>query len=343
MSKNKKKNKKGMSPETKGKIALGFKTLISNDACIQVGREWHWYLPVIFAILSVIIALVPSFTINMQTKVGTSMLGSQTYGYENGLVHFQNYLEEKNIDFVIKDSTLTNENATWEKSFEGQDQKWFTAKNSETSETTFEVFFNNTDSIADNDFYSRIIANKNPYTDVARSEEKYGNSVLILGKENVYLAKAKADGSSLTSASGIYDRSNGLNLKNLAPSIEKNTLEYTNQLKLNWANFVNDCAETQKNTQSWTYCGIMATVYVGLQFLFGLVIFLMTRGKRNPFRIYTFWETQKMAYWASISPAILSLAIGFMISRFALFAFIFLFGLRIMWMSMRSLRPYNGK
>ncbi len=340
MSKNKKKNRKGMSPETKGKIALGFKTLFSNDACIKVGREWHWYLPVVFAILSVLIALIPSFTINMQTKVGTSMLGSSTYGYENGLVHFTNYLQEKNIDFVIKDSVLTNENSTWEKSFEGE-EKWFTAKNSETNKTTFEVFFNYTDSISDNDFYSRIIANKNPYTDVARSEAKYNNNVLVLGKKNIYLGKS--NGSALTSASGIYDRSNLLNLKDLAPSNEKNTLEYTNQLKLNWANFVNDCAETQKNTQSWTYLGIMAGVYVGLEFLFGLVIFLMTRGKRNPFRIYTFWETQKMAYWASVSPAILSLAIGFMISRFALFAFIFLFGLRIMWMSMRSLRPYNGK
>ncbi|MDD7715503.1 MAG: hypothetical protein PUJ84_06330, partial [Mollicutes bacterium] len=102
-------------------------------------------------------------------------------------------------------------------------------------------------------------------------------------------------------------------------------------------------AETQKNTQSWTYCGIMAAVYVGLEFLFGLVIFLMTRGKRNPFRIYTFWETQKMAYWASVSPAILSLIVGFLLPQFAMMGFIFLFGLRIMWMSMRSLRPYEGK
>ena len=125
--------------------------------------------------------------------------------------------------------------------------------------------------------------------------------------------------------------------------VDKNTIEYAEKLKLNYASFLNDCAETQKNTQSWTYCGIMAAVYVGLEFLFGLVIFLMTRGKRNPFRIYTFWETQKMAYWASVSPAILSLIVGFLLPQFAMMGFIFLFGLRIMWMSMRSLRPYEGK
>lgn len=353
MSKNKKKNKQKMSAETKAKITLGFKTLISNDACIKTGREWHWYLPIIFGILSVIIALIPSFTTNMKTKYGTSMLGSATYGYENGLVHFQNFMEEKGVDFVVKDSTLVDTDNKWTSTFSSEDQKWYTVKNADSNKTIFEVFFNDyekhndkNEELSDYDFYARVVNNKNPYTDIARGGEKdkYSSNALVLGKKTIYVFKVKADASSSSVINGIYDRSEGLHLKNLAPTdVDKNTIEYAEKLKLSYASFLNDCAETQKNTQSWTYCGIMAAVYVGLEFLFGLVIFLMTRGKRNPFRIYTFWETQKMAYWASVSPAILSLIVGFLLPQFAMMGFIFLFGLRIMWMSMRSLRPYEGK
>jgi hypothetical protein len=75
--------------------------------------------------------------------------------------------------------------------------------------------------------------------------------------------------------------------------------------------------------------------------LLGLTVFLMTRGKTNPFRIYTFWECQKIAYWAAFSPSVLAL-IGFAFPAYAPLVYIFLYGMRVMWMSMRSLRPvYN--
>ena len=73
--------------------------------------------------------------------------------------------------------------------------------------------------------------------------------------------------------------------------------------------------------------------------IFGLVVFLLTRGKRNPFRVYTFWETQKIAYWAGVAPALLSLALGFLLTQFSLMLFIFLFGMRLMWLSMKTMRP----
>ena len=67
----------------------------------------------------------------------------------------------------------------------------------------------------------------------------------------------------------------------------------------------------------------------------------MTRGKKtNPFHILTFWQTQKIAYWESLAPGILSL-LGFIpfFSQFAMFFYLFLMGMRTMWMSTRQLRP----
>jgi maltodextrin utilization protein YvdJ len=65
----------------------------------------------------------------------------------------------------------------------------------------------------------------------------------------------------------------------------------------------------------------------------------MTRGKSNPFRVYTFWECQKIAYWASLAPAILAMILSFSLPAYAMIYYIFFYGMRIMWMSMRSLRP----
>jgi hypothetical protein len=47
-----------------------------------------------------------------------------------------------------------------------------------------------------------------------------------------------------------------------------------------------------------------------------------------------------MGYWAALAPALLALIIGFSWNNsYALFFFLFLYGLRIMWMSMHSLSP----
>ena len=84
---------------------------------------------------------------------------------------------------------------------------------------------------------------------------------------------------------------------------------------------------------------IMLGVDALLIFFMGLMIFILTRGKRNPFRIYTFWETQKIAYWASFTPSLLALILGFIFTEYAVMIFVMLIGIRIMWMSMKSLKP----
>jgi hypothetical protein len=103
--------------------------------------------------------------------------------------------------------------------------------------------------------------------------------------------------------------------------------------------FFNEGYETTKIQGAWMWTGIMAAVYVVFIVFMGLMIWLMTRGKNNPYRIYTFWETQKMSYWAAFTPAVLACGLGFAFSTYALFIFILFYGMRIMWMSMKNLRP----
>ena len=111
-----------------------------------------------------------------------------------------------------------------------------------------------------------------------------------------------------------------------------------NHTMASWKEIFADGYDSIKISSAWVMTGVFFGVYAGLALILGVTVFLMTRGKSNPFRIYTFWECQKIAYWASFAPAVLSL-LGFAFPAYAQLAYIFLFGLRVMWMSMRSLRP----
>lgn len=120
-----------------------------------------------------------------------------------------------------------------------------------------------------------------------------------------------------------------------------NIATYTEESLNAWKTFFNDSWEQTRVTTGWKTSGIWLGIFAGVVVFMGLMVFLMTRGKENPYRIYTFWQCEKIAYWAALTPGLLALILGFIWTNFLMFYFIFLFGLRIMWMSMRSLRPYQ--
>ena len=96
-----------------------------------------------------------------------------------------------------------------------------------------------------------------------------------------------------------------------------------------------------KNDAKWKTTLIYFGVYAGLMFFLGLMVFLLTRGKNNPFSSLNFWVCQKIAWWSAFSPAVLGMILGFVLSGNTIgsMAFVLLASLRIMWLSMRQLRP----
>lgn len=110
----------------------------------------------------------------------------------------------------------------------------------------------------------------------------------------------------------------------------------------NWKNVFNEIyLFTKTNSilyQTFFFLGIYAVIVLFM----GLMIFLLTRGKRNSFNYLTFWQCEKISMWASVSPGLLSLILGFLLSSYAVMFFIILMGLRTMWLCMKQLRPqYN--
>ena len=54
---------------------------------------------------------------------------------------------------------------------------------------------------------------------------------------------------------------------------------------------------------------------------------------------FKFIETMNMSFYLALSPAVLTLIFGFIFPRYASFIFVALMSIRLMWMSMKTLRP----
>ena len=366
MSNNKKKkqnaNKKRMNPETKAKILTGFKTLLSNDACRDAAREWKGAsqsVPIIFAILATVIALTPTLVTQMQVRGSSSIYAAPTAEFDIGLATFTYRLAHDETgsplaqDKIVHVSWDEKGNMTTQNLDQLYHQKeatvkhWYCLYDSFDTEPVFEVFFSESFKNADGTykydddaFFSMLNRNTDP-DDPDGNTRSSGTtpscSFIAFGQKKIAFRKYINSGHQ----EGLYDRLAGKDLASFVPAstIPFMSKSYKEAIKKSWTEYIDLSYETTKIRAAWTFTGIMGAVDFGMILLFGALLFVMTRGKNNPYRIINMWETMKMAGFASLTPAIITLALGFWLTQYAYLIFMFTYGLRMMWMSMKSLRP----
>lgn len=165
----------------------------------------------------------------------------------------------------------------------------------------------------------------------------YSTNMIVIGENAIFLAKGTNGPSTPKGSIQVkFDHPDfqGKTLQEILTPTEEQTVIQP------WEALLDKGYSSTRVTLAWQYTGITFAINVGIIFLMGLLVLIMTRGKNNPFRIYTFWQCQKIAYWGSFSPALLSM-ISFipMFAGMTMFIFPMFYILRITWMSMRSLRP----
>lgn len=204
---------------------------------------------------------------------------------------------------------------------------------------------------------SSILTREDPNKTLGYDESAklYQTNFIVFGKESLYAAKKPAGTASAPASSIALDykdaRLHGKSLANLftedlygnAYQSKMTGAERRDAILASWGQVFEAGWNSTRVLIGWQYTGIALAINVSITFVGGLMVFLMTRGKNNPFRTYTFWQSQKIAYHASAAPAILSL-FGFIpaLANFSIFLYMFLLGVRIFWMSMKTLRPYQN-
>lgn len=346
-----KKQKKPMSPETKRNLLNVFKSIISNQACIDGAKETPWWVAAIFFVISICLPVIP-ITVSYSKAYGASFVANYAYNADRGIENTFSELKTSGWEINVEGGLLKfNKDVS-------SDEPVAKDINAETGQYNFLLYATNKSGSELQNLVTKLDNAKyelntlNAY-DEAKAEEYttngtafYTPSFVILAKDTLAMAVYKNN--TTVRAGSTYGGLNWVNSQNgdLITRVLNVDSSLTNRAKTeaifnNWKTVLNETYTTQKNTTMLNMSLIYLGVYAGLTIFLGLMVFLLTRGKNNVFRYLNFWVCQKISWWAAFTPAVLGMIFAFIISGNIIgqMGFIVLSSLRVMWMSMRQLRP----
>ena len=114
---------------------------------------------------------------------------------------------------------------------------------------------------------------------------------------------------------------------------------YYNGVLANFKKFLNKSYLASKAKTTAVTCLFSLAVFAGLSLIMGFLMWVMTRGKNNPNNYFSLWLCLKLEARLALAPALITLLLGFLLVSYAQMIFILTLGMRVMWISMKELRP----
>lgn len=362
-----KKVKKGMSPEAKRNLGLAFRSLISNQACVDGGKEAPWWIGVIFLVFGVCLPVLPTL-VTLQKSYGASFVDTYNYGSDRGLANTALQYKNENYEFKVVDQQLSfyQNGAAVEMpvggTFDDVSYKYIVKDDIINGAYNFRLYITTEVDIGKGNrpltnFVNALASDKyvygttTPWNDsYAEAKTPYTPSYAVLAPDTLAVVlmkngEATVATSSLSGMSWEYTENCDL-LARIFQDVD--TSKVTTDKKAldtvwsHWLEIFNEAYHAQRNKTTLNTTLLYLGIYVVLVFFLGLMVFLLTRGKNNPFRYIKFFPSMKIAWWACFTPGLLAMLLGFMLGTsnvFGQMGFIVLASIRIMWLSMRQLRP----
>ena len=347
-----------MNPKAKKFLSNFFFGLISNDHAIEGSKSHPWWVGLIIALFATLIPVIP-ITVSQAKTYGASFLASYTYRFDQNIAKATVDLATANKDFKVEGGQLTYlENGSPVLiSAEDDNKPIYTHVSESTGQYELAIYFTNKEKADLKTLITDISTKKyvRGSTDVIPENYEgttYAPSFVVLSKASLYTRLNKDDSSEVGAntytayaADWKHFNDGSLLIKEALPEgkaageVKLNDTSDVQAIYNNWKNYYNKSYISQKTYNTWMTSLLFWGIYVALVFVMGLLVFLLTRGKNNMFNYLKFIDTQKIVWWASLAPAILAMIIGFIFSNFAQMMFIILLGMRVMWLSMKQLRP----
>ena len=352
-----------MKERTKEIIRDGFGSLVSNASAMRGAKAGPLWLTIVMFFLALILPVIPLFVAQANTN-GSTFLNTYSFGLEKYVTSLAYDLKEtRNAKFSIgEDHLLSISEAGTNINFSDYDESkpYIAYKNEVNNQYEFVVYLS--DAIEDKDktnfvnekaAKTRYVTNSTNIADAAATENYYLPSFMVLFKNGSFVAiYANNSTKSLTSSSfGDFKTiaanddciKSLLTVEGFNPDMNKAQAladaSYANGVYANFKKYLDKSYETLKIKNMWLTSLMYFGIYFGLSFLMGLLMFLLTRGKNNPNNYFSLWLCLKIQGRLSFCPGLLTLIIGFFLTNYAPMIFIMLIGLRVMWISMKELRP----
>ena len=348
-----------MKERTKEIVRDGFSSLVNNAACIRGAKSGPFWLTLVMFILAVLLPVLPIFIAQNNVK-GSSFIANNSYGVERYMTKIGTELKDDNVTFEIDEEHFLHvkEDGTEIDYVTYGSQKPYAAYiNQVTNQYDFFIYVSDVTTNKDKSAVNTaILANtyKVGTDEKSTSTEDilYLPSYMILFKNGLYVAIVAPDTNKLIAQSYSGDFlsvKEGTDLlvdlmtvktkegNDIAPSLTDP--EYEKGVLANFKTLLNKSYANLKIKNTWLTSLIYLGVFFGLSILMGFLMWLLTRGKNNPNNYYTLWLCYKIQGRLSLCPALITLILGLFLTQYAPIIYIGTIGLRVMWMSMKELRP----
>ena len=347
-----------MKERTKETIRDGFGSLINNAAAIRGAKNGPLWLTIIFFILSLLLPVLPIFITQTNVK-GSSFINSYSYGLEKYVPVLASRLKENKVEMAISEDhylSIKEDGKDVAYTSYGSEVPYTSYINEVTKQYDFVVYIADAPTSKEKKTVNTAISAKKytlgTTTASELTEGTYTPSYMILYRDGIYVVIYSANSTSPLASSYLGDfkttKATNTALESLLKVTDKDGKEvtkdltnttYTDGVFKNFKEVLNKSYETLKIGNTWGTTGIYLGIFAGLSLIMGFVMWILTRGKNNPNNYYTPWLTMKIAARLGLSPAIITLIAGFFLTQQAPLIFILTLGLRVMWVSMKELRP----
>ncbi len=346
-----------MNPKAKKFLSNFFFGLFSNEHAIEGAKSNPWWVGLIIALFAVTLPVIP-ITVAQAKTYGSSFLAKNVYRFDQNIANVTVDLASANKEFTVENAQLNYYIGNEKQTVETTEDKTPVAQHISASTNQYElvVYYTQREGAALKAFVTDInnLTYKIGTTEAPEEDYEgslYASSYIVLSSSGIYTKINKEDSTdagsnTYTNFTTDWKHMEGYKLiagalpeGKTAAQVNLNSTEDVSAIFKNWKTYYNKSYLSQKTYNTWMTSLLFLGIYVALEFVMGLLVFLLTRGKNNMFNYLKFIDTHKMVWWASLAPAILAMIVGFIFSNFAQLIFIVLLGLRIMWLSMKQLRP----
>lgn len=348
-----------MNPKAKKFLSNFFFGLFSNDHAIEGSKSNPWWVAIIIGIFAAAIPVIP-ITVGQARTYGASFLSGYTYRFDQNIATATKELAEAKKEFKVENSLLTYlDNGVAQNVDLTNDINPVQAHVSvKTNQYELQVFYTTREKADFRNFINEIAVTnyKAGTTEKAPSDYEdavYSPSFVILSKSAGIYTRINRDDTNAIGTNtytsftadwkhfkeGTLLISEALPEGKVASEVNLNNTDDVNAIFNNWKNYYNKAYISQKTYNTWMTSLLFYGIYIALILVMGLLVFLLTRGKNNMFNYLKFIDTLKIVCWASLAPGILGMIMGFILAQFAQMMFIILLGMRVMWISMKQLRP----
>lgn len=343
----------------------------SNNRAIQGAKVNPWWVALIIVLVAICLPVFPIFILTSKSY-GAQFLGSYIHNFDQNITEATVALREAGADFVVGEGHLLSfEAGEWQQvevletaNLATPYERVYEKAADNRNQLSFEIYFTDAttraelnDIIKDIDgrvYYlntSTVVPSDTEY----ENKEVYAPSYLLLTSKTLYTKICNDDSATVATYTNFTadwkSMKVGTKLLTFALDVEipegmtpqqykrLENKDFVEGVYKNWRKVYNKSYLHQKSYNVKMSCLLFFGIYAILTFVLGLLVFALTRGKRNMFNYLKFMDCQKIVWWASFAPALLSFIFGLLLTSFAQMLYIILLGVRVMWISMKQLKP----